>query len=175
MTVRGFLSWYIGSVIFVATAWATGYQILSRQHATETAKTQPSSPAPSQPAAVATSEPAPAAQGVPTTTPAPAPSGLSAQDALALLPLDTFGPPAQRALPPLRRHTALPDRHVVHHKPEIAVAAARHLMPPPIATSATVLPPRVTYYYAYPGYYPYAASYPYGSYYVPYPYYYRAF
>jgi hypothetical protein len=168
MTVRGFVSWYLGSVIFVATAGATGYQILSRQHATETAEIQPSSPAPSQPAAVATSEPAPAAQRVPTTTPAPAPSGLSAQDALALLP---FSPPAQHGLPPLRRHTTLPDRHVVRHKPEIAVAAARHLMPP----SATALPPRVTYYYAYPAYYPYAASYPYGGYYVPYPYYYRAF
>jgi hypothetical protein len=175
MTVRGFLSWYLGSVIFVATAGATGYQILSRQHAaTETAETQPAALAPSQPAMAAAIAPAPPAQRVPTTTP-PAPSGLSAQDALALLPLDTFGPTGQRALPPLRRHTVLPDRHVVRHKPETAAAAARHPMPPPVTTFATAAPPRVTYYYAYPAYYPYAAAYPYGGYYASYPSYYRAF
>ncbi len=174
MTVRGFMTWYLGSVIFVATAGATGYQILSREHAIETAGTQPASPAPSESAMVAATEPA-HAQSIPTTTPAPAPSGLSAQDALALLPLDTFSPLAQHALPPLRRHITLPDRHVVRHKPEIAAVVVRHPIPPSVTTFATALPPRVRYYYAYPTYYPYAAGYPYGGYYVPYPYYYRAF
>jgi hypothetical protein len=33
MTLRGFLSWYLGAVLFVGTAGASGYQVLSRHHA----------------------------------------------------------------------------------------------------------------------------------------------
>jgi hypothetical protein len=33
MTLRGFLTWYLGAVLFVGTAGATGYQVLARHQA----------------------------------------------------------------------------------------------------------------------------------------------
>src|SRR5579872_4238416 len=33
MRLREFLTWYLGAVLFVGTAGASGYQVLSRQHA----------------------------------------------------------------------------------------------------------------------------------------------
>src|ERR1700733_6544967 len=45
MTLRGFLTWYLGAVVFVGTAGASGYQVLYR-HQADVAASQATAQAP---------------------------------------------------------------------------------------------------------------------------------
>jgi hypothetical protein len=181
MTVRGFLSWYLGSIAFIGAAGAAGYHILARQNS-DIGTVMASAPAiePAQSATVAAAEPAPAPPRpapVPSMSPgpsppAPSPPGMSAAEALALLPPAPSSAETSQALPPLRRHVTQPARHVVRRRlraPQVANRATSLAAAPVAAPS----PPRVIYYYAYPPTYPYAAGYRY-AYYPRYGYY-RAF
>jgi hypothetical protein len=193
MTLRGFLMWYLGAVLLVGTAGATGYQILSR-HRAQLAARDTAEPAPTAgpPPAMAAAQPAePGAQ----VSPLSAANGPSS--AATLEPIRRTVASRVHAFPALRPHigvsyhTALLDRRVARRSTAVALATrpTHHLAAPATETRTTVprlrahqyvVPsrpdigyapsplPSVTYY-AYPGYQAYQPGYPY--YPSPYPYY----
>ena len=121
MTLRKFLMWYLGIILFVGTAAASGYQVLLHHRAQLAARatTEPSSAAAS-PGALAAADPAAEGVKLPEAAPSPAinrPSGLPA-------------PPHRRTaatsphwLPPLRGHLAA----VPALRPHLAASGTSHV------------------------------------------------
>lgn len=192
MTVRKFLAWYLGAVLFVGTAGAGGYQVLLRQRA-QPAMQQAAEPATSEgpPAAMAAAQPvvpdvgqAAALPPQPSSHPANAPGPLSHRSTVALRPFPALRPHLAAADHASRQGEQRPARRALAARPThhwVAVAAAtRTRTPHPLpgryvvrlrqAGGYAVPPPSFTYY-AYPGYQPYPPGYAY--YYAPryYPYY----
>jgi hypothetical protein len=186
MTVRGFLAWYLGAVLFVGTAGAGGYQILTQQRAQRAAQEAAEPPA----TTVAAAQPVVPDTGQSEPSPSPSLSN-AANTATAALhqPAATLRP-----FPPLRSHLTASDhvarpewragRHTklalaerpAHHPRTLAAAtrtpyrsAARYVVP--LRPPGGYAPPRpAVTYYAYPAYQPYPPGYGYA--YAPgYPYY----
>jgi hypothetical protein len=168
MTLRGFLTWYLGAIVFVGTAGASGYQVLSRQQAEQAAAKAPDAAA--VPMAVAAAPPAetapPAAAGgaAPSTpyniadaTKPPQPPQSQAEKAPAVHAPKWVKPVERRPMTAARRPVAPP--------PRVAVAA-----PAPSGWVYAQVPAPT--YYAYPGYPAYRPGY---VYYYPRYQYYRAY
>ena len=153
MTVRRFVMWYLGTVLFAATTAASSYQALQRLHANDTL------PAPSMSVAQANT-PSQASEVVPESNPAQAAPALSLPKLRPPLPMVSKATASNRkravaARPPARRPTTIAS---AHRQPRVDGPWA---YPPP--------PPPPGYgYYAYPARYPYPG---YDPYYPPYGYY----
>jgi hypothetical protein len=185
MTVRGFLTWYLGAVLFIGTAGAGGYRILEHHRA--------------QLAAHQAAEAAATAMATPNTVqPEPPPPPASSDATSPTTPAAHQPAVASRPFPPLRPHlaashhvpgpewragrrTRLAEAERPAHHPRTLAAATRTAAPYRTASRYVVVPlrppggyatpprPAVTYY-AYPGYPPYPPGYGYA--YAPgYPYY----
>ncbi len=188
MTIRGFLMWYVGVVLFLGLYGASAYRALERPRAQQVAQAR------MEPPAVA---PSTASQAVADPQP---PRAVATADTPLILPPPTK--PAARPsavasahrLPPLRQHVAAATHSAATHSAVPRKLAAKRF--PGTITATTYGPvrhpsvpnPDVLYaqprqppppvpYYAYSGYYPYAPGYPYGpayvyrGYYPRYPYY----
>src|SRR5665213_3449479 len=117
MNLRKFLMCYLGAVLFVGTAGASGYQVLSRQHAKLAAAAQPQG------------------SGLPQAMVAAVAAGNDVPEAAPV--------PAVNSLPPLRRHVATsgtghasPPHRLADRRP----AAAAHPVHRPVVQA--VSPPR---------------------------------
>lgn len=203
MSVRGFLLWYLGAVLLVGSAGATGYQVLSRHRAQLAAReaAEPSAIA-SPPEALAAAQPVAPSAVLPEASPSPATDEQS-RTAAAESHRRTAAS-ARFRLPALRPHLAAsdhalrPDRRVARrpttlalatrpaHHPAALAVAARAPAPHPVAGRYTVAlrppggyaepPPPSVRYYAYPGAYPgYPGYQPGYAYYYPGYRYYRVY
>lgn len=205
MTLRGFLMWYLGTVLFVGTAAAGGYQILSRHHAQFAAREAATRSANSgMPQAMAAAEPVAPGNSLPEAAPFPAINGQSDAAAPAPRRHAAASPPLLlpplhshlAAVPPLRPHLAMTGTgHVFRsyrladrHPATLALlarpsrrATAQTLSPlrqaPPLLASQYATPPQPGWMYAQPPA-PSVSYYPYPGYpgYQPgYDYYYRRY
>ncbi len=97
MTLRSFLMWYIGAVVFVGAAGASGYQALMRLHAQSATETSAAAPSTSS-MAMAEAQPQPQSA---TTTPIPAVASPP-----PAVPASAGASPPRNRPPPLRQHVA---------------------------------------------------------------------
>ncbi len=135
MSVRGFLMWYIGAVVFVGTAGASGYQALMRLHAQNAAETRAATPS-EAPIAMAETPPPPAASAPSPAVESPPPAASTPAEAS----------PSPNRPPPLREHVAAATEPAlragkgaaeqpgvaqgrVHHRPAPATTMAQRQSP----------------------------------------------
>jgi hypothetical protein len=155
MTMRGFLAYYLGTVMVIGAAGASTYHVLVLRHAVTEAAATPAKP-------VVVAETAPQDAAPPTPAPAatvPLPEPLHVRLVPKLRPhVATAGRPIPRH--PLRTVSA---EHSAAHRPTAVAALRREVpvyRPAPYMAPPRLAPPAVGYY-AYPAYSPYAGYYTY--------------
>jgi hypothetical protein len=160
MTMRGFLAYYLGTVMVIGAAGASTYHVLVLRHAaTEAAAT--------------TAKPAVVAEAVPQDVALPAPAATAPQaEPLHVRPMPKLRPHVATAGRPALRHPlrTVAAEHAATHRPTAVAALRREVpvyRPAPYMAPPRLAPPAVSYY-AYPAYSPYAGYY---SYYPRYGYY----
>jgi hypothetical protein len=162
MTLRGFLAYYLGTVMVIGAAGASTYHVLVLRHAATEAAAPTAKP-------VVTAEVLP--QDV--AQPAPAPTAtMPLAEPLHLRPMPKLRPHVAAAGRPVLRHPlrTVAAEHSAAHRPTAVAALRREVpvyRPAPYMAPPRLAPPAVRYY-AYPAYSPYPGYY---SYYPRYGYY----
>lgn len=176
MTVRHFLMWYVGSLVFVATTGASGYRALEQLHGHSATVQEATAPAPTAEAKplLAAAEPVapPAAPVAPTTTPLPELPPL--RQHVAALPAPKIAPPAAHPVHRAVASAPVTTAPTATHSPTHQVAVTqRSPYPAPQQEMAGYRPQAPAYaYYPYRSYYVYGSGYAYYGPYSRYPTYY---
>jgi hypothetical protein len=169
VTVRGFLTWYLGALILTGGLASAEYRALQQRGAAQTGQGTAMAAAEAFP----TSTRAPAGAPVPHSPPAPTPI------------IEAAASPPALPLPVLVKAPAI-DKARAKHPYGLMATSPHHRAHPNLphlqrlyVSAPTLATPRVTYY-AYPSYRPMYVYYPYGpdyAYYMYYPQYrfYRAY
>jgi hypothetical protein len=183
MSLRGFLMWYLGAVLLVGTAGATGYQLLTH-HRAQLAARDTAEPAPTAgpPPAMAAAQPAePSAQALPLPATNGPPSAAASEQYRRTAASRAHPFPALRPHPGVSYHAALLDRRAARRSTAVATRPTHHpaaltaetrtpvpylrarqyAVPSQPETGYAPSPPPSVTYYAYPGYPGYRPGYAY--------------
>ena len=155
MTMRGFLAYYLGTVMVIGAAGAGTYHALVLRHAATEAAATPAKPVVE--AETALQDVAP---------PAPAPAAtVPLAEPLHVRPVPKLRPHVTAAGRSIVRHPlrTVAAEHSTAHRPTTVASLRREVpvyRPAPYMAPPRLAPPAVSYY-AYPAYSPYAGYYTY--------------